>query len=219
MATRRAGHALARPQRQAQGGRALHRRPRQLHRRHQRCPGCCTWRSCAARSRTPASTRSTRRAPRRIPGVVAVVTGELLAAAQPRLDADALRRHAGRARDRQGAHAGPGGRLRDRRGRLHRARRARADRGRLRAAPGGHDAAAGARGRRVGDPRRQGGPGRQPRLPLGGRRRRGDRARVRGGRPGRQPRHASTRAAIRRRSSAAAASPTSTRRPARRRST
>ena len=35
-------------------------------------------------------------------------------AAQPRLDADALRRHPGRARDRQGALPGPGGRGRDR---------------------------------------------------------------------------------------------------------
>ena len=45
-----------------------------------------------------------------LPGVVAVVTGELLAAAQPRVDADALGRHPGRARHRQGADAGAGGR-------------------------------------------------------------------------------------------------------------
>ena len=56
--------------------------------------------------------------------------------AQPRLDADALRRHPGRARDRQGAHAGPGGRVRRRRDAVRRARRARADRRRLRAAAG-----------------------------------------------------------------------------------
>ena len=43
------------------------------------CPTCSTWSSCAARSRTPASSRSTRAAPRRLPGVVAVVTGELMA--------------------------------------------------------------------------------------------------------------------------------------------
>ena len=85
--------------------------------------------------------------------------------------------------------------------------------------PGRHDAAGGARGRRAGHPRRQGGPGRQPRLPLGGGRRGGDGEGVRRGRQGRPARRPTTRAATRRRSSAAAASPTSTRRPARRRST
>ena len=44
-----------------------------------------------------------------------MITGEALAAAQPRLDADALGRHAGRARDGQGALPGPGGRGGDRR--------------------------------------------------------------------------------------------------------
>ena len=44
-----------------------------------RCPACCTGRSCAARSRTPGSSRSTR--PRRCahPMVEAVITGEDLA--------------------------------------------------------------------------------------------------------------------------------------------
>ena len=39
------------------------------------CPGCSTARSCAARCRTPASSRSTPRAAAAIPGVVAVLTG------------------------------------------------------------------------------------------------------------------------------------------------
>ena len=79
--------------------------------------------------------------------------------------------------------------------------------------------AAGARGRRAGHPRRQGGPDRQPHLPLGGRRQGGHRPGLRRGRQGRRRSTPSTRAATRRRSSAAAASPTSTRPPARRRST
>ena len=54
-----------------------------------------------------------------LPGVVAVVTGEPRRA-QPRLDADALRRHAGRAGNRQGTHAGSGGRVRHRRRPLRR---------------------------------------------------------------------------------------------------
>ena len=45
--------------------------------RRRRCRGCCTWSSCAARSRMLASGRSTPRAPQELPGVVAVVTGEL----------------------------------------------------------------------------------------------------------------------------------------------
>ena len=112
-------------------------------------------------------------------------------AAQPRVDADALGRHAGRARDRQGAHAGPGGRVRDRRRPVRRARRARADRRRLR--PAARRSPRRSRRSSRGaprHPRRQGGPGRQHGLPLGGRRRRGDRARVRGGRPGRPARDA-----------------------------
>ena len=97
-------------------------------------PNMLQWPSCAARSRTPRSTRSTpareraarrrRRGHRRDPG-----------RAQPGLDADALRRHAGRARNRQGADAGPGGRLRHRGRSLRRARCAGADRRRLRPLP------------------------------------------------------------------------------------
>ena len=110
-------------------------------------------------------------------------------AAQPRLDADALGRHAGRPRHRQGADARAGGRVRDRGGPVHRARRARADRGRLRPAPRRDHAAGGARSGRAADPRRQGGPDRQPRLPLGGGGRRGDGEGVRRGRQGRPARH------------------------------
>ena len=85
--------------------------------------------------------------------------------------------------------------------RVLRQRRARADRRRVRAAAGGRQRAQGARPRRAADPRRQGRPARQPREPdLGGRRRGGDRPRVRRGRHGRRRATSSTRAATRRRS-------------------
>ena len=80
-------------------------------------------------------------------------------AAQPRVDADPLRRHPGRARHRQGALPGPGGRGGRRREPVHREGRPRADRRRLRAAACGDEPAAGARGGCPADPRRQGGPG------------------------------------------------------------
>ena len=115
--------------------------------------------------------------------------GRAARAAQPRLDADALRRHPGGARHRQGALPGPGGRGGDRRVGLHRQGRARADRRRLRAAAGDHEPAAGARGRRGGDPRREGRPDRQPHLRLGGRRQGGDRQGLRRGGQGRRARH------------------------------
>ena len=69
-----------RPQREAQGGRPLHPGRRAVHRGHRRCPGCCTSPSCAARSRTRASCRIDTSAAEQLPGVVAVVTGEALAA-------------------------------------------------------------------------------------------------------------------------------------------
>ena len=170
-------------------GRPLHRRPRQLHRRHQAARDAAH--GDPAQPDRPRDDQLDRHVEGvRAPGRRRRRHGRAPGAAQPRLDADALRRHAGRARDRQGADAGPGGRLRDRRGLVHGARRARADRGRLRAAPRGHDAAGRARTRRAADPRRQGGADRQQRLPLGGRRRRRHRARVRGGGPRRQPRDA-----------------------------
>ena len=71
------------------------------------------------------------------PKVHAVVTGKDLEGLGPALDADDVGRHAGRAGDRQGPLPGPGGRVRDRRRPLLRARRARADRRRVRAAAGG----------------------------------------------------------------------------------
>ena len=42
-----------------QGGRPADHRPDHLDRQHGRCPGCCTWRSSAAPSRTPRSPAST----------------------------------------------------------------------------------------------------------------------------------------------------------------
>ena len=96
--------------------------------------------------------------------------------ARARVDADDLLRHAGRARGRQGPLPGPGGRVRDRDGRVLGQRRAAADRRRVRAAAGDRQRPQGARPRRAADPRRQGRPARQPREPdLGGRRRGGDR--------------------------------------------
>ncbi len=49
----------------AQGGRALRPRPGQLRRRHRPARACCTARSCAARTPTRGSSRSTPRPPRR----------------------------------------------------------------------------------------------------------------------------------------------------------
>ena len=69
-------------------------------------------------------------------------------------------------------------------------------------------AAAGAGGRRAGDPRRQGRPDRQPHLPLGDRRQGGDRRGVRRGRQGRVAGHPLPARATRRRWRRAAASPT-----------
>ena len=110
--------------------------------------------------------------------------------ARPRLDADDLLRHPGGAGRRQGPLPGPGGRVRDRDRPVLGQRRAGADRRRVRAAAGGRQRAQGARPRRAADPRRQVRPARQPREPdLGGRRRGGDRPRLRRGRHRRQPRH------------------------------
>ena len=65
-----------------------------------------------------------------------------------------------------------------------------AHRRRVRAAAGDRQRAQGARRRRAADPRRQGRPARQPRQPdVGGRRRGGDRPRLRRGRHHRQARH------------------------------
>ena len=98
--------------------------------------------------------------------------------AQPGLDAHAVRRHAGRARHRQGAVPGPGGGVRRRRGPLLRAGRARADRRGLRAAARGGRRAPRAGRRRPAHPRRPAGAHHEPHLRLGGRRRPGDRGGV-----------------------------------------
>ena len=149
------------------------------------------------------------------PKVRAVITGKDLEGAGARLDADAVGRHAGRARHRQGPLPGPGGRVRRRRRPLRRARRARADRRRVRAAARGRRPAPRARRRRAGHPRRQGGQDRQPHLRLGGRRRGGDRRAC-----SRTPTSWSSRrrsrssACTRRRWRRAARWPTSTRSPA-----
>ena len=68
------------------------------------------------------------------PKVRAVITGKDLEAQGLAWMPTLSRRHAGRARHRQGALPGPGGRVRRRRRPLRRARRARADRRRVRAA-------------------------------------------------------------------------------------
>ena len=93
-------------------------------------------------------------------------------------------------------------------------RRARADRGRVRAAAGGRRRQAGARPGRAGHPRRQGGQDRQPHLRLGGRRQGEDRRGVRRRRGGRRPGHALPARRTRRRWRPAARSPTWTRSPA-----
>ena len=148
-----------------QGGRAVHPRPGPLRRRRASCPGCCTAPSCARRSRTRRSSRSTSRAALQHPKVHAVLTAADLGdmAWMPTLSADVQAVLAGGQR----ALPGPGGGVRRRRRPLLGARRAGADRGRVRAAAG--------RRRR---PRARWTPTRtpvrderQPRLRLGGRRR------------------------------------------------
>ena len=109
--------------------------------------------------------------------------------AQPGLDADAFRRHPGRARHGQGALPGTGGRGRHRGDGLHREGRRRADRRRLRVAAGGLDAPAGPREGRAGHPGREGGPGGQPHLFLRERRQGCDGQGIRRRRPGRRARH------------------------------
>ena len=78
-----------RPLRPAQGGRPL--RPGAGHYLDDIVlPGMLHMAILAARSPTPASSASTRREAQALDGVVAVVTGELMAAAQPGVDADPL---------------------------------------------------------------------------------------------------------------------------------
>ena len=153
-----------------------------------RCPACCTWRSCGRPSPTRGSTGIDTSAAAAVDGVVAVVTGELMAqhslAWMPTLSGDT---QAVLATDKvrfQGQEvaavvatdpyiAEDALELID------------VDYELL---PADHDAAAGAGRRRGGDPRRQGRPDRQPRLRVGERRRGRDRRGVRRGRPGRDAR-------------------------------
>ena len=72
----------------------------------------------------------------KIPGVLAVITGETLEEVQPALDADADVGHPDGAADRQGDVPGAGGRGGDRHRPLHRRRRRRRGGGRVRAAAG-----------------------------------------------------------------------------------
>ena len=174
---------------EAQGGRALHPRPGHLPRRHQAAgDGARRGPAQPVRARAHRLDRHLGRA--RPPQRRRRGHRQGPRDARPGLDADDLLRHAGRARRRQGPLPGPGGRVRDRDRRVLGQRRARADRRRVRAAAGGRQRPQGARPRRAADPRRQVRPARQPRQPdLGGRRRGGDRPRLRRGRHGRQPRH------------------------------
>ena len=154
-----------------------------------------------------------------LPGVIAVVTGELMAQHNLAVDADALGGHAGGPGDGQGAVPGTGGRRGRRRRPVCREGRARADRRRLRPARRGDDPAAGARGRgaaRSGPTRKARRTTTSTRWRPATRTRRTPRSRDATS-SSRSTR--STRGATRHRSRRAAASRTSAPRPARRRST
>ena len=120
---------------QAQGGRAVHPRQGQLPGRHH-AAGDAARRDPAqsVRAREDQLDRHLRgaRAPGRRRGRDRQGPGD----ARAGVDADDLLRHPGGAGRRQGPLPGPGGGVRDRHRRVHRARRAAADRGRLRAAAG-----------------------------------------------------------------------------------
>ena len=60
---------------QAQGGRAARHRPDPVDRQHPARPACCTWRSCAARWRTPRINRVDVSAALQRPGVIAAFSG------------------------------------------------------------------------------------------------------------------------------------------------
>ncbi len=212
-----AGDRRHRPPRPPPRGRPPHRGPGQLPRRHHAARHAAHGDPAVAGGARPAgehrhvggrrARRRRRRRHRRADGP-----------ARPGLDADAVGRHAGGARHRQGALPGPGGRRRRRDRPLHRRGRARAHRRRLRVAAADHDAAAGARRGRGPDPRREGGPDRQPGLRVGERRRGGDRSGVRQRPTGSCRSRPTTPARTPRRSRRAGSSPTSTRSPGRPRS-
>ena len=142
--------------RQAGRGPALHHRRRATTSTTSSCRRWPTWPSCAARTPTPTSARSTRRAAKAMPGVARRLRRRRHPV-QPAADGLAGRRQRGHPEQRQHA-ADPRHRQRqvDRRGRRRGrrrdagagARRARGDRRRL-------GAAAGRRRRREGDPARR----------------------------------------------------------------
>ena len=127
--------SLARQERQPGRGSALPPRPGALHRRHQ-APRHGARRDRAQPARPRAHRRaSTLEAAKRLPGVIAVVTGKRrrragCAAAVVRGRPD----RPGHDRDREGAPLRRDGRSGDRRESLHRRGRVRPDRGRVRAA-------------------------------------------------------------------------------------
>ncbi len=179
------GHRTQRP---ARRGRPVHPRRRQLHRRHPPARD-----AVHGDPAEPVRAREAGR-DRRLGGAGARGRDRgrhrrADGTAQPRVDADAFGGHGGGARHRQGAVPGPGGRGGDRDRPLRREGRPRADRCRLRATRGRRVAGPGEGGRRAADPRREGGPDRQPHLPLGVRRQGVHGHGVRAGRQGRVPRH------------------------------
>ena len=110
---------------QAQGGPALPPRQGQLRRRHPAARACSTWTSCAAPTRTRRSSRSTPTQALKVPGVLAVITGETLEQYNlhwmPTLMSDTQMVLP----DREGDVPGPGGRGRHRDGPLRGGRRRR----------------------------------------------------------------------------------------------
>ena len=178
-----------RPLRQAQGGRALHPRQGPVLRRHRAARD-------APHGDPPQPLRARAHQLDRhvggaaLPGVVAVVTGELMAqhnlAWMPTLSGDT---QAVLATDKV-RYQGQEVACVIAESAVHREGRARADRGRLRAArrPSRARSSRSLAGRAA-DPRREGGADRQPRLPLGGGRQGRHRAGLRRGRPGRGARH------------------------------
>ncbi len=157
----------ARREPQARRGQPLHPRQGQLHRRHR-----AARHAAHGDPAQPAGARADQvdrhqpglADPRGAPGAHRRDDGH----PQPGLDAHAVLRHPGGAGHRQGAVPGPGGRLRHRRRPLHRQGRVRGDRRRVRAAAGDRQPGPGGGRGRAGHPRRQGEPGRQRHLPLGG---------------------------------------------------
>ena len=132
MATHRGPADRLRPP-EAQGGRALHPRPGPATSTTSQLPGMlhgAVLRSPVAHARIVSIDTSAAAAAPQGPGRH---HRQGPRGARARVDADAVRGHAGRARHRQGALPGPGGRVRRRRRPLRRARRARADRRRVRA--------------------------------------------------------------------------------------